>query len=79
MRGWVSKLLGLVAVLVATGFVALAGVGGWLYWNRVELRTEEATGEKAFEVDEHEHERSQDISELPAAESARTLHRAGNR
>ena len=43
MRGWVSRLLGLVAVLVATGFVALAGVGGWLYWNRVELRTEEAT------------------------------------
>ena len=43
MRGWVSRLLGLVAVLVAIGFVALAGVGGWLYWNRVELRTEEAT------------------------------------
>ena len=43
MRGWVSKLLGLVAVLVAIGFVALAGVGGWLYWNRVELRSEQAT------------------------------------
>ncbi len=43
MRGWVSKLLGLVAVLVAIGFVGLAGVGGWLYWNRVELRTEQST------------------------------------
>ena len=42
MRGWVSKLLGLVTVLVAIGFVALAGVGGWLYWNRVELRGEQA-------------------------------------
>ena len=42
-------------------------------------RTEEATGEKAFEDDEDEHERRQDISELPAVESARTLDRAGNR
>ena len=42
MRGWVSKLLGLVMVLAAIGFVALAGVGGWLYWNRVELRGEQA-------------------------------------
>ena len=41
MRGWVSKLLGLVAILVAIAFVGLAGVGGWLYWNRVELRGEQ--------------------------------------
>lgn len=39
----VAKLLGTVTVLLAMGFVALAGVGGWLYWNRVELRGEQTT------------------------------------
>jgi Mce-associated membrane protein len=33
----VAKLLGTVTILLAVGFVALAGVGGWLYWNRDEL------------------------------------------
>ena len=41
MRDWQGKLIGAVAVLMATGFVALAGVGGFLYWNRVELHGEE--------------------------------------
>jgi Mce-associated membrane protein len=41
----VAKLLGTVTILLAMGFVALAGVGGWLYWNRVELRGEQATRE----------------------------------
>jgi Mce-associated membrane protein len=36
-------LVGLVAVLVAIAFVGLAGAGGWLYWNRVELRAEQST------------------------------------
>jgi len=43
MRGVVAKLLGTATILFAMGFVALAGVGGWLYWNRVELRGEQAT------------------------------------
>src|SRR6201991_5030007 len=43
MRNAVAKLLGTVTILLAMGFVALAGVGGWLYWNRVELRGEQAT------------------------------------
>lgn len=43
MRNWLAKLLGTVTILLAMGFVALAGVGGWLYWNRVELRGEQAT------------------------------------
>ena len=43
MRNWIAKLLGTVTILLAMGFVALAGVGGWLYWNRVELRGEQAT------------------------------------
>ena len=43
MRNWVTKLLGAVTILLALGFVGLAGVGGWLYWNRVEMRGEQAT------------------------------------
>jgi Mce-associated membrane protein len=43
MRNWVAKLLGAVTILLAMGFVALAGVGGGLYWNRVEMRGEQAT------------------------------------
>jgi Mce-associated membrane protein len=43
MRSWIAKLLGTVSILLALGFVALAGVGGWLYWNRVELRGERAS------------------------------------
>ena len=43
MRSWVAKLLGAVTILLAIGFVALAGVGGGLYWNRVEMRGEQAT------------------------------------
>jgi len=43
MRNWVAKLLGAVTILLAIGFVALAGFGGWLYWNRVELHAEQVT------------------------------------
>lgn len=43
MRRWAPRLVGLVAVLVAIAFVGLAGAGGWLYWNRVELRAEQST------------------------------------
>jgi Mce-associated membrane protein len=41
MRDWPAKLIGTICVLLAVGFVALAGVGGWLYWNRVELQGEQ--------------------------------------
>jgi Mce-associated membrane protein len=43
MRAWAKRLLVFVAVLVAVGFVGLAGVGGWLYWHRVEVRGEQTT------------------------------------
>ena len=43
MRSWVAKLLGAVTILLAIGFVAIAAVGGGLYWNRVEMRGEQAT------------------------------------
>jgi Mce-associated membrane protein len=37
------RIVAALTVLLAMGFVGLAGVGGWLYWNRVELRGEQAT------------------------------------
>jgi Mce-associated membrane protein len=43
MRNWVAKLLGTVTILFALAFVVVAGVGGWLYWNRIELRGEQVT------------------------------------
>jgi Mce-associated membrane protein len=36
MGRWSSRVAVLVGVLLAAGFVALAGFGGTLYWNRVE-------------------------------------------
>jgi Mce-associated membrane protein len=41
MSRGVAKLLGTVTILLAMGFVAVAGISGWLYWNRVELRGEQ--------------------------------------
>ncbi|MDT5207887.1 MAG: Mce-associated rane protein [Mycobacterium sp.] len=41
MRGWAARLVVSLTVLLAVGFVGLAAVGGWLYWNRVELRGEQ--------------------------------------
>ena len=43
MRNWVAKLLGTVTILLAVAFVAAAGAGGWIYWNRVELRGAQVT------------------------------------
>ncbi len=43
MTSRAAKLVGVLSILLACGFVALAGVGGWLYWNRVEIRGEQAT------------------------------------
>ena len=42
MRKLVPGLVAALAVLLALVFVALAGVGGWLYWQRVERRAEQA-------------------------------------
>jgi len=38
MGKWSTRIAGLVSVLCAVAFVALAGAGGWLYWERVEVR-----------------------------------------
>jgi Mce-associated membrane protein len=40
---WPARVMGALAVLCAVAFVALAGVGGWMYWNRVETRGEAST------------------------------------
>ncbi|MGV0835482.1 mammalian cell entry protein [Mycolicibacterium thermoresistibile] len=45
MPRWASRLLAGCAILLAVAFVALSGVGGWLYWNRVQLRAEQDTRE----------------------------------
>jgi Mce-associated membrane protein len=37
------RLTGFVIVLFAVAIVGLSAVGGWLYWNRVEMRSEQAT------------------------------------
>jgi Mce-associated membrane protein len=39
----VAILLGAATVVLATGFVVLAAVGGSLYWNHIELRGEQTT------------------------------------
>ena len=36
MGRWGTRLVFVVGVLLAAGFIALGGVGGSLYWNRVE-------------------------------------------
>ena len=38
---WSERLVASLTVLLAVGFIGLAGVGGWLYWNHVELRGEQ--------------------------------------
>ncbi|MGV0603187.1 mammalian cell entry protein [Mycolicibacterium sp. XJ1904] len=37
---WTTRIVGALSVLLAVAFVASAGAGGWLYWNRVEQRGE---------------------------------------
>ena len=39
--GWPGRLVASLAVLLAVGFVGLAGAAGWLYWNHVELSGEQ--------------------------------------
>jgi Mce-associated membrane protein len=43
MTARAAKLVGALSILLALGFVALAGVGGWFYWSRVESQGEQAT------------------------------------
>lgn len=38
----VAKLLGALAVVLSTAFVGLGAVGGWLFWDGVELRSEQS-------------------------------------
>ena len=35
------RLIGALTILLAAAFVGLAGVGGWMYWDRVEIRGEQ--------------------------------------
>ncbi|MCV7230782.1 mammalian cell entry protein [Mycolicibacterium komossense] len=40
LTGWLARV---AAALVVVGIVALAGISGSLYWNRVEMRADQAT------------------------------------
>lgn len=41
-KSWTVRFVGALSVLVSVAFVTLAGVGGGLYWKRVEQRGEQA-------------------------------------
>jgi Mce-associated membrane protein len=41
MGRWTTRLAAAVGILFAVALVALSGVGGYLYWNRVEIRAEQ--------------------------------------
>ncbi|WP_099020571.1 mammalian cell entry protein [Mycolicibacterium palauense] len=43
MRRLTTVLAGLLVGLSVVGIVGLAGAGGWLYWDRVQQRAEQAT------------------------------------
>jgi Mce-associated membrane protein len=38
----VARFVGALSILLAFGFVALAGAGGWYYWTGVEIQGENA-------------------------------------
>lgn len=38
-----TRLVASVAILFAIALVALGGIGGYLYWNRIEIRAEQQT------------------------------------
>jgi Mce-associated membrane protein len=42
MHRLVRVLVTTLAVLLTAAFIGLAGAAGWLYWNRVEMRAEQA-------------------------------------
>ena len=43
MGRWSTRLVAFLGVLCAVAFVVLSGVGGWLYWQRVETRGAQET------------------------------------
>lgn len=43
MGRWTTRVVVLVGVVLAFGFVALGGVGGYLVWTRAQLNAQEAT------------------------------------
>ena len=41
MSRWTTRLAAAFGILFAVALVALSGIGGYLYWNRVEVRAEQ--------------------------------------
>jgi Mce-associated membrane protein len=46
MGRWSTRLAAAFGVLLAVALVALAGVGGYLYWNRVEIKAEQQASQE---------------------------------
>jgi Mce-associated membrane protein len=46
MGRWTTRLAAAFGVLFAVALVALAGVGGYLYWNRVEIKAEQQASQE---------------------------------
>jgi Mce-associated membrane protein len=46
MGRWTTRLAAAFGILFAVALVALAGVGGYLYWNRVEIRAEQQASQE---------------------------------
>jgi Mce-associated membrane protein len=46
MGRWTTRLAVAFGILFAAALVALAGVGGYLYWNRVEIRAEQQASQE---------------------------------
>jgi Mce-associated membrane protein len=43
MGRWTTRLAAAAGILFAVALVALGGIGGYLYWNRIEIRAEAQT------------------------------------
>jgi Mce-associated membrane protein len=46
MGRWTTKLAAAFGVLFAVALVALAGAGGYLYWNRIEIKAEQQASQE---------------------------------
>jgi Mce-associated membrane protein len=46
MGRWTTRLAAAFGVLFAVALVALAGVGGYLYWNRIEIKAEQQASQE---------------------------------
>jgi Mce-associated membrane protein len=46
MGRWTTRLAAALGILFAVALVALGGIGGYLYWNRIEIRAEQQASQE---------------------------------